>query len=241
MFFNRRKKYNGKVAELLPFFGFDLDDAGVLKTLDALDIAWKQKYNEYEGALFISYLVFFGYHKLGDPKAQVVLEKLNVIENEWLRTGLVKHQLTSRFRLKLDNYLTTTKNEDQKVERFEFLPNMPDIMSKEPVKAFTCGEHLAVLVESVNTIGENHYNLASPLRYTFALALLNSHTNQPMLMITLETGITDGQFLGMFDDKGQRYNLGKAVDVSQAAFLDVALDKVATKLGVSVESIVCVS
>lgn len=54
MLFNRRKKYNRRVAALLPALGVQDNDFGVISLLDTLDIAWSQKYTEYEAALLVS-------------------------------------------------------------------------------------------------------------------------------------------------------------------------------------------
>nr|WP_181387663.1 hypothetical protein [Vibrio alginolyticus]APU91102.1 hypothetical protein [Vibrio alginolyticus] len=241
MFFNRRKKYNGKVTALLPVFGFDLEEAGMMKTLNALDIAWSQKYNEYEGALFISYLVLFGYHQKGHEKENKLLESIRFIENEWVQKGIVSPKLVEQFRAKLENYCSSEEKSTQKNQTFEFLPNMPDIMSKQPIKVFACGDHMAVVVEHVETIAKNRYKQNSPLHYHYALALISSSTNQPMLIVTLETGITADYFLGIFTETGERFNLGRVDDVSLDFFLNVALNKVSDKLGISTDSIMSVS
>ena len=38
--FSRRKRYNGDVAAILPALGVDMEEAGVMKLLNVLDIAW---------------------------------------------------------------------------------------------------------------------------------------------------------------------------------------------------------
>ncbi len=76
MFFNKRRKFNGQVAALLPAFGFNLEEAGVMKTLNGLDIAWQKKYTEYEAALFVAYLVFSGMLKAGEPRASDVIGRI---------------------------------------------------------------------------------------------------------------------------------------------------------------------
>lgn len=42
MFGNKRKEFNARVSLLFPGFGFTLDDAGVFRTLEALDAAWER-------------------------------------------------------------------------------------------------------------------------------------------------------------------------------------------------------
>ena len=82
MFFNKRRKYNGKVAALLPAFGFDLEEASVIKTANVLDIAWDQNYTEYEGALYVAYLVLSGMLKAKETRANDVLEKIEYIQKD---------------------------------------------------------------------------------------------------------------------------------------------------------------
>lgn len=106
MIFGKRRKYNGQVAALLPAFGFDLEDAGMMKTADVLDIAWQQKYTEYEGALFVAYLVYAGMIKAGEPRGNEVLEKIRFVSNDWVKKGIVRQELAAQFSSKTDAALS---------------------------------------------------------------------------------------------------------------------------------------
>lgn len=111
MFFNRRKKYNGQVAALLPEFGFDLEEAGVMKTANVLDIAWNQKYSEYEGALYVAYLVFAGMLKAEESRANEVIKKIECLQSDWVSKGLVRQELASRFSTKAKEWIHSKKQE----------------------------------------------------------------------------------------------------------------------------------
>jgi hypothetical protein len=104
MFFNRRKRYNGDVAALLPAFGIDMDEAGVFKLLNVLDIAWTQKYSAYEGALLVGYSFAAGLYQHGSAERAdaLVKEKLLPIQKDWIRKGIVRSQLVEDWPGKLE-------------------------------------------------------------------------------------------------------------------------------------------
>lgn len=105
MFFNNRKKFNGQVAELLPQLGFDLDEAGVMKTANVLDIAWQQKYNHYEAALYVAYLVFAGMLKANESRASDVLQRIRSTSSEWVSQGVVREDLANQFSSKANEWI----------------------------------------------------------------------------------------------------------------------------------------
>ncbi|RTZ13611.1 hypothetical protein EJ063_19590 [Vibrio aquaticus] len=230
MFFNRRKKYNGKVSALLPAFGFDLEEAGVMKTLNVLDIAWQQKYNEYEGALYVSYLVVSGYLKRDKNKALEILDQTKFVQQDWLSKGLVDQALVQRFTEKANEWLGIDNDTENK--GFEFTPNMPDIMSAQPVVMQEYDETILIQVENVPSLfkkfgGEGEH----PLFYLQVAALISKTTNKPIAIFTLETGMTDANFFGLFEGTGKHLNLGKQDrELSRQDFLELAKEK----LGLSV-------
>lgn len=96
---------NGRVAALLPAFGFDLEEAGMMKTLEVLDIAWQHKYNQYEGALYVAYLVFSGMLKSGNEKTNFVKQQIGRLQVDWVEKKLVRTELATRFTSKADEWL----------------------------------------------------------------------------------------------------------------------------------------
>mgnify|MGYP001568717612 CR=1 FL=1 len=101
MFFNKRKRYNGDVATLLPAFGIDMEEAGVFKLLIVLDAAWEQKYSVYEAALLVAYSFAGGLyqHGLAERADILIKEKILPIQNDWIKKNIVrpgkKHRDTS--------------------------------------------------------------------------------------------------------------------------------------------------
>ncbi len=98
MFFSRRKRYNGDVATLLPAFGIDMEDAGVFKVLNVLDVAWAQEYSVYEAALLVAYSFAAGLyqHGLVERADTFVKDKLLPIQKDWIKKGIVRAELGSR-------------------------------------------------------------------------------------------------------------------------------------------------
>ncbi len=97
MIFNRRKKYNGRVAALLPAFGLSIDDGGVFGVLDILDGTWRKGMNEYEAALQISYTIYGGMLKANEPRANEVILRMTGIQSDWVKKGLVTQELVQGF------------------------------------------------------------------------------------------------------------------------------------------------
>jgi hypothetical protein len=94
MFFNKRKRYNGDVSALLPAFGIDLHEAGVMKVLNVLDIAWEKVYNQYEGALLVAYGFAAGLSDIDVQRAEkLVSERLYDVQKDWIKKGLVRASL----------------------------------------------------------------------------------------------------------------------------------------------------
>lgn len=98
MFFNRRRRYNGDVSALLPAFGIDLHEAGVMKFLNVLDIAWDKSYNQYEGALLVAYSFAAGLYQRDVPRAdKFVAERLKEIQDGWIKKGIVRPTLVEKW------------------------------------------------------------------------------------------------------------------------------------------------
>ena len=105
MFGSKRKRFNADVRELLPRFGFDIDDAGMMKTLDSLDIAWEQGYNKYEASLFVAWLVFAGMIQGGEVRFREIYRNIKEIQNDWVAKGAVRSELSNQFENKIKNKL----------------------------------------------------------------------------------------------------------------------------------------
>lgn len=90
MFFNKRKKFNGSVAVRLPAFEFDMEEFGEFKLLSHLDIAWRDKYNQYEAALFVAYRHAFDLYRASQEKGQLFIDKMLTIQSGWVKKGLVE-------------------------------------------------------------------------------------------------------------------------------------------------------
>ncbi len=103
MFFNKRKRYNGDVATLLPAFGIDMEEAGVFKLLNVLDIAWAQKYSIYEAALLVAYSFAGGLYQNGlvERADDLIKEKLLPIQKDWIKKNIVRPELVAPWPEKL--------------------------------------------------------------------------------------------------------------------------------------------
>ena len=100
MFFNKRRKWNGEVAGLLPTFGLSIEVVGPFAALEALDIVFPKGYSPHEGALYLAYLSYSTFVKEGDERASVLLDRITFAENDWLQAGRVGEKLVNGWRKK---------------------------------------------------------------------------------------------------------------------------------------------
>jgi hypothetical protein len=87
MFFNRRKKWNGEVAALLPTFDLTIEIVGPLAALDALDLVYPKGFSTQEGALYLAYLSYATFLKQQDSRAEGLKSRIAFAENEWIKAG----------------------------------------------------------------------------------------------------------------------------------------------------------
>lgn len=113
MFFNRRKRFNGDVAVLLPAFGVDMEEAGVMKLLSVLDIAWAQKYSIYEAVLLVVYSFAAGLYDHGQVSRadSLVKDKLMPIQADWIQKEIVRRELVELWPEKLEEKAAAARRE----------------------------------------------------------------------------------------------------------------------------------
>lgn len=111
MFFNRRKRYNGDVAALLPAFGIDMEEAGVMKVLGILDVAYADNHSVYEAALTVAYGFAFGLYEKDVGRADIFAkDRLKPIQADWIKKGIVRQALVEPFMKKLEEISSTAQN-----------------------------------------------------------------------------------------------------------------------------------
>ncbi len=104
VFFNRRRRFNGDVAALLPAFGIDMEEAGFFKLLNVLDIAWAEKYSAYEAGLLVAYSFAAGLydHGLVQRADALVTDRLMPIQKDWIKKGIVRPELVDHWPERLE-------------------------------------------------------------------------------------------------------------------------------------------
>lgn len=111
IFFNRRKKFNGNVAALLPAFGIDMKEAGMMKVLNIIDLAWADKYNQYETALLVAYGFAGGLYDIDFQRAESFYTgKLIPIHNDWLKKGIVRPEIVEKWPVSLEEKFEAKRN-----------------------------------------------------------------------------------------------------------------------------------
>ncbi|MDR9427629.1 MAG: hypothetical protein RI553_05900 [Salibaculum sp.] len=90
MFFNKRKKWNSQVASLMPTFGLDIQQMGVMSALESLDLVYPKGFSPQEAALYLAYVTYNSLLSKGAlDAAAVVGKRIPDAENEWVKLHLV--------------------------------------------------------------------------------------------------------------------------------------------------------
>lgn len=100
MFFNRRKKWNGEVAALLPTFDLTIEVVGPMAALEALDLVYPKGFSAQEGALYLAYLSYSTFLKERDPRAQNLRQRMTFAEDDWIKAGRVNPRNVEAWREK---------------------------------------------------------------------------------------------------------------------------------------------
>jgi hypothetical protein len=100
MFFNRRKKWNGEVAALLPTFDLTIEIVGPMAALEALDLVYPKGFSAQEGALYIAYLSYSTFLKERDPRASNLQKRIRFAEDDWITAGRVNPRNVEAWREK---------------------------------------------------------------------------------------------------------------------------------------------
>ncbi|HCQ67270.1 MAG TPA: hypothetical protein DIU07_19935 [Rhodobacteraceae bacterium] len=193
MIFNRRKKYNGRVAALLPALGIQESDFGVFSLLDTLDIAWSQNYTEYEAALLVSYTVYGGMMRAGEPRAADVKSSIARVQGDWLAKGLVSKDLVARFSEKVGEWESEKNTSETQKEGFPpeeevsriFLANLPDPAASRPIDISQFSDGMIAYYENATSVGEK---LGVPGFMSATKTAVVSVKEQPLCIYRYEKG-----------------------------------------------------
>lgn len=233
-FLSRRKRFNGEVAALLPTFGIDMEEAGVMKLLNVLDIAWSHKYSTHEAALLVAYSFARGLHQQYQRRANwLVNNKVKPIQADWVKKGLIRTELVTPWEKKLSERLAAGVADDPsggaplaEPAEFPFSPSLPDITRKDSSRVFRLGDFMALLVKDTVPVSQRvgFGPLPFPLTYPYAMVLFDPRAKAPLCFVTLEKGLAAHPFLGMFRQNGEHSNLGPAPELlSEPKFVERAL------------------
>ena len=100
MFFNKRRKWNGEVASLLPTFNLTIEVVGPLAALEALDLVFPKGFSVQEGALYLAYLSYSTFLKEHDRRAPDLKVRIGFAEGEWIKSGRVNPRNVDAWRKK---------------------------------------------------------------------------------------------------------------------------------------------
>lgn len=100
MFFNRRRKWNGDVAALLPTFDLTIEMVGPMAALEALDLVYPKGFSAQEAALYLAYLSYSTFLKERDPRASNLQKRIRFAERDWISAGRVNPRNVEAWREK---------------------------------------------------------------------------------------------------------------------------------------------
>jgi hypothetical protein len=224
MFFNKRRRYNGAVATLLPAFGFTLDEAGTMKTLNVLDTAWQQKYNENEAALFVAYLFFHGVLKVDRARADEILARIKFVEGDWSRKGIVRKELASRFSAKANEWLaeSTSRAEvsDASPPSMVFMASLPKPDVNKPLARDQSAGMDVLYYENPITIGAA---ACIPDAFSYPQLAVASLSTLPIAIIRIEKSALGSAMLCALDPQGSHFNYGPVQTMARSQFVAQAI------------------
>jgi hypothetical protein len=87
VFFNRRRKWNGAVASLLPNFDLSIEMFGAFGLLEMLDLVYPKGFSHEEAALYVAYSTYPSFLAEDLAKAQMLKRRIASAEEKWLKAG----------------------------------------------------------------------------------------------------------------------------------------------------------
>ncbi len=232
--FSRRRRYNGDVAAILPALGVDMEEAGVMKLLNALDIAWAHKYSLYEAALLVSYSMVGGLRRGGDPRRArwLLAQRVKPIKADWIKKGIVRAELVGPWEAKASrDFGQASPAQGEKTapahepSDYKISGSMPDVTKSDAARGFLAGNLFIMLVKDVPPVAAalGLGPLPISLNYIYAM-VVHAHRVGPLYFVTLEQGAGPQPILGVFGKDGSHSNLGTAPELlDEAKFVDRAL------------------
>lgn len=240
MFFNKRKRYNGDVAALLPAFGIDMQEAGVVKLLNVLDTAWSQSFSAYEAALLVAYSFAGGLYQHGHVQRadSLVRDRLLPVQNDWIKKGIVRAALVEPWPAKLEQRAKRARSSVASSDPV-LSPSTPDVTQCPPIAIYAVESYVLLLVENARSIAERLTESEMPIAYRFVLTALDRPTMKPRMFVTLEEGLAGGSFFCTFDEDGNHVNLGPGDTFSTVeAFTEAAIAHVCRALNLDAKSVI---
>jgi hypothetical protein len=226
-----RRNFNGAVSVLMPAFGIDTEETGTMKFYNVLDIAWEKRYNQYEAALLLAYSFAAGLY--GDDIRRAddfVANKLNPIQTDWVKKGIVRSELVSLWPATLSNRASATHGvtTDPIPGGIPLSPSLPDVTKRQAVRVYKVGNYMALVVASPKSLAEEQGIGIGLVEYVYAMAITSLNPpRRPVLMVTAERSgetlsamvASTGQqqstdpSLCVFDSTGAHENLGASSDL----------------------------
>lgn len=215
VFFNKRRRYNGTVATLLPAFGFTLEEAGPIKTLEVLDTAWQQNYSVNEAALFVAYLFLHGAITKDYGDVAETLRRIKFVQADWVKKGIVRQELAERFSAKANEWLPD-HSANPPMPHDAFVASLPDPDANVRLAFEQFGDLDVAYFENPSTIGES---MGLPQVFACPQVAVIARGDRPILLVRLERSPFATSMLATLDTTGQHANYGSAEMMPQRAFI----------------------
>jgi len=212
-----------------------MEEAGVMKLLNVLDIAWAHKYSTYEAALLVSYSMVGGLRRGGDPRRArwLLAQRVKPVQSDWIKKGIVRAELVGPWEAKLSREVgQASPAQGEKAapahepSDYNISGSMPDVTKRDAARSFRAGNLFIMLVKDVPPVAEalGLGPLPISLNYIYAMVVIAPDRVGPLYFVTLEKGAGPQPFLGVFGKNGSHSNLGNAPKLLyEAKFVDRAL------------------
>lgn len=114
-----------------------------------------------------------------------------------------------------------------------FHPSMPDMMGREPDETLSLGNYTILVSRDRVSIAERLSGRTIGPRFSYAAMAISNSSREPVGTLTVESGITNAQFLCFFDRTGKHKNFGPVTwDLSLSTFSAFAMKWYSKELGI---------
>jgi hypothetical protein len=230
-----------------------LDEAGPIKALNVLDIAWAKGFTPTEAALLIAYSVAGGFAGGGYIyRAQHLLrEKIRPVQDDWLKKGIVRQEVVRGWYPKAEEDLRKHRERShwpgkpssgnpigQPRPAEPVIPKelhvLPHVMRCEPARIFRLDGRLCLFLRDVGPyVDFDHMQGVPNVRFPFVLVLCSPKEEGNFYVVAVEKPVDEKPRMVEFVRVEEKRSLGiVAAPVDEQWFIEQAMRITAARFNI---------